>query len=361
MFEPRELQRLAPRVRPETSLAQRNTEDNGRLDPITATEAIAYEFLSKGGKHSRPFITLAAYCALKQSREDGGNGRPYTFDDSRCSFPDAVKRTAVAVEVFHKASLVHDDIEDDDDYRYGDETIHRRYGTATAINVGDYLIGLGYRLLSSQAAKLGADVVTDILTHAAHAHVRLTEGQGAELVWRDSLDKQLTSSDAIRIYELKTAPAFEAALFSGLRLAGHVDGNTTAMHEFAHSLGVAFQILNDLGDWIGDNHNKLAAGGDVLGGRPTLLWALALERLEPPDRDELLSQADASGSTGDASFQRVRELYEEAGVFDRAMQLVDQYRHSAMKAANQFEPPLLKQLLLYLVEKVLSRPESAHK
>ena len=120
------------------------------------------------------------------------------LDDRLCSFPDAVKRTAVAVEVFHKASLVHDDIEDDDDYRYGDETVHRRYGTATAINVGDYLIGLGYRLLSSQAAKLGADVVTDILTHAAHAHVRLTEGQGAELLWRDSLDKQLTSADAIR-------------------------------------------------------------------------------------------------------------------------------------------------------------------
>ena len=267
----------------------------------------------------------------------------------------------MAVEVFHKASLVHDDIEDDDDYRYGVETVHRRYGMPTAINVGDYLIGLGYRLLSSQASALGAEVVTDILTHAAHAHVRLTEGQGAELVWRDSLDKQLSSADATRIYELKTAPAFEAALFSGLRLAGHVDGSVTAMRQYARNLGVAFQILNDLGDWIGDDHNKLAAGGDVLGGRPTLLWALALERLDPTDRNELLTKADSSGSTSNASLQRVRELYEKVDVFDRAMQLVDEYRRSATEAADAFNPPPLKQLLRYLVEKVLARPESAHK
>jgi len=66
-----------------------------------------------------------------------------------------VKRAAVAIETFHKASLVHDDIEDDDAYRYGHETLHRVHGVGTAINVGDYLIGLGYRCVSRDRKALG--------------------------------------------------------------------------------------------------------------------------------------------------------------------------------------------------------------
>jgi geranylgeranyl pyrophosphate synthase len=94
---------------------------------------------------------------------------------------------------------VHDDIQDDDDFRYGVPTLHRAYGTATAINIGDYLIGLGYRLVSHEAKSLGYDVVGDILDRLAEAHLRLSEGQGAELLWRDSRNKQLTSADALRI------------------------------------------------------------------------------------------------------------------------------------------------------------------
>ena len=189
--------------------------------------------------------------------------------------PDAVKRCALSIETFHKASLVHDDIEDDDEFRYGTATLHRKYGTPTAINVGDYLIGLGYRLVSRESKALGSDVVSDILDRIADAHMKLSEGQGAELIWRDSHNKQLTPQDTLRIYALKTAPAFEAALHTGLRLAGPTEHYLQPIAQFARDLGIAFQIINDLNDWIGDNHNKLRAAGDVIGGRPTLLWALA--------------------------------------------------------------------------------------
>ena len=74
-------------------------------------EAIAYDWLAQGGKRSRPFITLAAYDALK--------GAPGTLSAEGLDLPDGVKRTALAIETFHKASLVHDDIEDDDTFRYG--------------------------------------------------------------------------------------------------------------------------------------------------------------------------------------------------------------------------------------------------
>ena len=100
---------------------------------------------------------------------------------------------------------MHDDIEDDDEFRYGDPTLHRQFGTPTAINVGDYLIGMGYRLVIREAKTLGAEVVADILDHIADAHMKLSEGQGAELIWRDSHNKQLTPQDTLRIYALKTA------------------------------------------------------------------------------------------------------------------------------------------------------------
>ncbi len=101
------------------------------------------------------------------------------------------------------------------------------------------------------------------------------------------IDKLLQPADALHIYALKTAPAFEAAIYAGVRLAGPAEAYSEAIGQFARHLGVAFQVLNDLDDWQGDSHNKLLAGGDVLGGRPTVLWALALEALEPADCERL--------------------------------------------------------------------------
>src|SRR5207249_2665668 len=83
---------------------------------------------------------------------------------------------------------------------------------------------------------------------------------------------------------LKTAPAFEAALYAGLRLAGPAEAYEKMVGEFSKHLGIAFQILNDLKDWDGDSDNKLLAGQDVLAARPTLLLALALEGSAPAGR-----------------------------------------------------------------------------
>lgn len=353
MFEMRELERLAPRLRGGPSLAEANGHGVSSLDPIAGTEAIAYDFLSKGGKHSRPFITLAVHDAMTGGGATSGDGAAQV-----AQLPDAVKRAALSIETFHKASLVHDDIEDDDQFRYGDPTVHRKHGVPTAINVGDYLIGLGYRLVSRESAALGAECVAEILDRLADAHMKLCEGQGAELLWRDSLDKRLKPLDALKIYALKTAPAFEAALFSGMRLAGPVpDVKREALSQFARHLGVAFQILNDLGDWQGDSHNKLLAAGDVLGGRPTVLWALALEGLPEADRAELERLVTDVPVTA-AGLARIRSLYEQADVFDKAARLVEKYRERAETVADEMEPDELRRLLYFLVDTVLERASS---
>lgn len=355
LFEPDELERIAPRLRGKKRLSDvagnGQADALGGIDPIAGTEAIAYDFLGRGGKHSRPFITLAVYDALTGAQGTSGNGAEHL-----AGFSDSVRRAAMSIETFHKASLVHDDIEDDDQYRYGERTIHRRFGIPTAINVGDYLIGMGYRLVSRESKTLGAETTADILDALADAHLKLSEGQGAELLWRDARNKRLTPLDALKIYALKTSPAFEAAFYTGARLAGPVEKYVEPIKQFARNLGVAFQILNDLGDWQGDQHNKLAAGLDTLGGRPTVLWALALEALPPAKQEELLSLVTDDARRAELRVARVRELYHEAGVFEKAHKLVDKHQQRAEQIADALEPEELRRLLYYLIDTVLERP-----
>ena len=359
LFQADELDRIVPRVRGGKKLSEVNGDGIAALDPIAATEAIAYDFLAKGGKYSRPFITLAVYDALT-----GGKGTEASGAEHVASYSDSVRRAAMSIETFHKASLVHDDIEDDDAFRYGEETVHKRFGIPTAINVGDYLIGMGYRLVSRESKTLGAEAVADILDTLADAHLRLSEGQGAELLWRDAHNKRLRPLDALKIYALKTSPAFEAALFTGIRLAGPMAEYQKPVREFARNLGVAFQILNDLKDWEGDDNNKLAAGGDILGGRPTVLWALALEGLSPAGQEELLSlvgrpfQADRDGPEG-PSYRRVRELYQQAGVFEKAQRLIEKHQERAEAIADEIQPEELRRLFYYLIDSVLDGPKPA--
>ena len=349
MFAEAELERLAPRLRKGPRLTQ--TDGLSAIDPIAATETIAYDFLAKGGKYSRPFITLAVYDALTGGQATEAGGTEHLAKTEL----DAVKRAAMSIETFHKASLVHDDIEDDDSFRYGEATMHRQFGIPTAINVGDYLIGLGYRLVSRETGDLGAETASEILDCLAQAHLKLAEGQGAELAWRDSKNLALEPLDALRIYALKTAPAFEAAFFTGARLAGSLDSYREPLKLFARNLGVAFQILNDLKDWEGDNNNKLEAGADTLQGRPTLLWALALDALGEEQKVELHRLATDTEVPAPERLARVRQLYEQADVFEKAHRLVDKHQDRAEKIADEIQPDELRRLLYYLIDSVLER------
>lgn len=355
LFQPEQFDKLAVRQRGSRPIAEDSSDPLGGNDPIAATEALAYDFVRRGGKYSRPFITLAAYDALS-----GGRGTTNDGADSVGNFPEAVRRAALSIEMFHKASLVHDDIEDDDGYRYGQPTMHRRFGLPTAINVGDYLIGMGYRMVSRETASLGADCAADILDCLANAHIRLAEGQGAELLWRDARDRRLSPLDALKIYALKTAPAFEAALYTGVRLAGDAQAYVEPIRQFARNLGVAFQILNDLNDWQGDQHNKLEAGGDVLGGRPTILWALALASLNAEDQAELLrlSSAQCDLPAGER-VRRIERFYRQAKAFEQADRLIEKHQQRALEAVRNVAPEALQRLLVYLVDTVLERPEEA--
>ena len=119
------------------------------------------DWLLKEGKRWRPFLLACSYSALNSGTTD---------------LPDEVRRLALAVECFHKASLIHDDIEDADDLRYGQPSLHCQVGIPVAINIGDFLIGEGYRWISTVETR-----TSELFRIAAENHRTLCLGQGEEL------------------------------------------------------------------------------------------------------------------------------------------------------------------------------------
>ena len=324
----------------------------GSVMPLDATACMATDFLTRGGKFLRPFICLAAHDALRADLGDAGKD----------SIRDSAKAASVAIEIFHKASLVHDDIEDQDLMRYGQPTLHVEHGTPAAINVGDYLLGLGYRIVSGLPG-IDSATLRDLVAILADAHVRLSQGQGAELWWRDGGDKRLKPHEALTIYGLKTSPAFEAAVTMGIRLAGIEPAKAGEIGAYSLHVGTGFQVLNDLKDWSGDLENNRRAAGDLLGGRPTVMWALALERLAEDDADRLrrlalaAGRADADEATISAAVAEVRKLYAKAGVFERAANVVAEQRALAAAAAATCRWRRLRDVLEFLLD--LAVPECA--
>ena len=340
LFE-EDLERLLPRVR--------GSRDQSQASPLEKTESIAYDWLAKGGKRFRPFITLAAYDAVT-----GGAGLKATVHNGDgLSYPDGVDRVAMAIEAFHKASLVHDDIQDDDLYRYGNETLHRRYDPGTAINVGDYLIGVGYQLVNAARQDVGAEASCDVLERMAAAHIKLCDGQGAEMAWQETSPESISTLEALQIYALKTSPAFEAALYAGLRMAGDVADYEEMIPKFSRHLGVGFQVLNDLKDWRGDKDNKLVHGQDTLAFRPTVLLALAFQSADDEQRQELRGLFDSEQPQAER-IDRIQQLFNTWGIIEQAEALVDKARERAESLADDVEPEALRRLLYFLVDTVLT-------
>ncbi len=326
-----------------------------------ATGVLGIDFLARGGKFLRPFMALAAFDAVAADCQAELVLPAHAGGERR-----QARAAATAIEVFHKASLVHDDIEDNDAMRYGRPTMHREYGVATAINAGDYLIGLGYRIIAglgklSSKPQRDPSLERDLLVILSEAHLELARGQGAELWWRDAAEKKLAPEEALEIYGLKTSPAFAAALEMGVRLAGCDPSQAGALGDYALHVGIAFQVLNDLKDWHGDLENLREAAGDLLAGRPTVLWAVAIQRLAAADRERLQQLSQAVEMTSrEQQAQRLleaRQLYAKADVFSRARDIVLEHRHRASQAAATCRIARLRDVLEFLLD--LAVPEQA--
>ncbi len=188
------------------------------------TSRAAFDWMAGEGKRWRPYLTVATCLALSGER----------------TLPENVRLAALAVECFHKASLVHDDIQDGDRKRYDRESVWVRHGVEIAINVGDMLLGEGYRLL----ARCGN---AELIRVAAEAHTALCRGQGTELEWRRR-PREVDTEFVLDIFRGKTVPAFDVALDIGAICAGAGDELRRTLHDYSEALGIAYQLGDDIED-----------------------------------------------------------------------------------------------------------------
>ncbi len=161
----------------------------------------------------------------------------------RNAYPEFMRVAALAVECFHKASLIHDDIEDNDSERYGEPTMHQRIGIPVALNAGDFLVGEGYRLFCHES--IPATMRAEMVAQAAQAHSELALGQAREF---ELIQSAVTLEMCLETHRLKTSPAFRVAMDIGAIAAGKFNDYRVFFQRFADLLGVSYQLHDDLED-----------------------------------------------------------------------------------------------------------------
>ncbi|MBP7949481.1 MAG: polyprenyl synthetase family protein [Verrucomicrobiales bacterium] len=269
-------------------------------------EELGRMWLARAGKRWRPFLTVACSQALRS--------------DAEAPLTDELRKLALAVECFHKASLIHDDIEDDDSERYGEPTLHAEQGVAVALNVGDLLIGEGYRLIAE--ANVPAHAKAEMLRIAAEGQRCLCRGQGMELEWLQHR-RPLSPGQVLEIFKQKTAPAFSVALLMGAALAGRLDETEEVLMAYSEALGIAYQIRDDLDDRAADTTAQCAAV------RPNIIEATARERF----RGDLAEAAE------------------------HCLMLMERYKEQAVRSLQEVENPNLKGLLRRVVGRIFNELE----
>ncbi|MDH6358469.1 polyprenyl synthetase family protein [Parabacteroides sp. PF5-9] len=279
------------------------------------TSQVSAEWLGGEGKRWRPYLLAAVY----QSLSDEEN------------IPEEVQLAAIAVECFHKASLVHDDIQDNDSIRYGKQTVNAIYGDSIAINVGDMLLGEGYRLLTRCGHM-------ELLKVSAEAHIALCKGQGMELEWSRS-PRPLTMDFVLDIFCNKTVPAFDVSLIMGLICGGDDEPLREILHQYSRALGIGYQLQDDVEDFETDQPLAL---------RPSAVLAVLCERQDKPFVEALLQTDDLKAFLNLPEHQ---PLLQEA--IEEVKQMSKQYNKQALEALQEIGNMELKRLLFRVTKRIL--------
>ena len=260
----------------------------------------------------------------------------------------------MAVECFHKASLIHDDIEDGDTLRYGEPTLHATHGVPAAINVGDLLIGEGYRLLAESG--FPPDVRAAMTAIAARGHRTLCLGQGEELLWARS-PKPLGSRKVLEIFRQKTAPAFGVALELG---AGGGEGRAGGVRDPAQVQRRARHRLPESATIWDDFAPSADAPDDIAALRPSLPLAVGYEqaKTEPELRPILARAWRRERVNGSSSPERLRALLDQFDSVERSRRMMEGYKEEAIRSLPGLTNPSLKGLLRRVIGKNLQRRDS---
>ena len=208
--------------------------------------------LNSNGKRVRPAMCILSYKACGGSQ---GNVRK-TVD------------IGAAIEIIHNATLVHDDINDQGDLRRGAKVAYKKYSISRSIVAGDYLFALGFRLMGTSSS--------EIVNYLVDASSAMSAGEFDQKDFEHNYS--VTEIDYMRIIEGKTAKLIECAAKSGAFLAGADVRTIDEVGSFAHKTGLAFQIIDDTLDIVGDEKSTgKNIGSDIMEGKPTLPTIYAMQ------------------------------------------------------------------------------------
>jgi len=248
--------------------------------PALLGQAIAYSVLD-GGKRLRPLLVLAAADAVR------GHGQ-------------AALRAAVAVELIHAYSLVHDDMPcmDNDVLRRGKPTVHVRFGEATAMLAGDAMQALAFEVLTPAESELPAALqarLCGLLARAAGS-AGMAGGQAIDLA---SIGKPLTEPRLREMHRRKTGALLQASVLMGAATGNTTRAGWTALADYGAAVGLAFQIVDDILD-VTQGSDKLGktAGKDVDQDKPTYVTVLGIDRARAEAQALRREAHDALGRSG---------------------------------------------------------------
>lgn len=306
------LQELSGQIDQQVAQLQLPGRPEGLYEPIVY-------ILEDGGKRMRPMLTLLG-CGLF------------------CNEPQRAMHAAMAIEVFHNFTLLHDDIMDRAAVRRSRPTVHTRWGDNTAILSGDAMMIFAYTLLAKSARFVA---VFSVFSRSA---IEVCEGQQLDMEFehRDGV----TLDEYIEMIRLKTSALMASAVVMGAIEGGASNAEQEALYAFAERLGLAFQIQDDLLDTYGDPQTfGKAIGGDVAEGKQTFLRIVAVQVASAEDRAVLAASRD---------FQTVKSLYDKYQVADVARSAIERYYHEAIGHLNGFSDTQSQYIRAY-AELILKR------
>ena len=269
-------------------------------EPKNLYEPIRY-ILELGGKRMRPVLTL-------MSAE--------IFDSN---YQKALP-AALAVEVFHNFSLIHDDIMDDAPLRRGNVTVHEKWNTNTAILSGDAMLILAYQYFE----KYDTDVFRDLAKLFSKTALEVCEGQQWDVDFETRNDVSI--SDYLKMIEYKTAVLVGAAMKMGAIVAETTTENSELIYNFGLNLGLAFQLQDDYLDAFGDPETfGKQVGGDIIENKKTYLYLKAMEFGSDQEKEQLLQLFSNQPTENSAKIESVKNIFNTSGASRATQQAIQEY------------------------------------
>lgn len=269
--------------------------------PAALYEPIRY-FLQIGGKRIRPMMTLLGAELFGLDKEKAINA-------------------ALAIELLHNFSLIHDDIMDDAPLRRGYETVHVKWNTSVGILSGDALLIKSYQLLEQQEGDL-----RQLLHVFNKTAIKICEGQQFDMDFEKT--KQVSSDEYIEMIRLKTSVLIGSSLELASIIAQSSEIDRQHAYNFGVNLGLAFQIQDDILDLYGDPEKfGKQIGGDILANKKTLLYLLAIENGDEKQIEKLAVLYNESNST--KKVNETKLVFDEIGVRQLCAVIVNNYFDTA--------------------------------